>query len=125
MHLDRSVTMNNRCHSLVYSIFHQKINELLSYRFIQTIGIIFKLWKYFLIIFNIYDIVPRAANVYRDKIPIPQLEQINITIKHTRINLFDNVSKVRSVTIAIVSQKVNSAVQFLLCKNLKGGDVYD
>ena len=84
-----------------------------------------KLWKYFLIIFNIYDIVPRAANVYRDKIPIPQLEQINITIKHTRINLFDNVSKVRSVTIAIVSQKVNSAVQFLLCKNLNGGDVYD
>ena len=125
MHLDRSVTINNRCHSLVYYIFHQKINELLSCKFIQTMGIIFKLWKYYLIIFNIYDIVPRAANAYRDKILIPQLEQINITIKHTRINLFDNVSKVRSVTIAIVSQKVNSAVHFLLCKILKGGDVYD
>lgn len=77
--------------------------------------------NYLSIIKVIFDIVPRAVNVYSDKYPPPQLEQINTTIKHNRISLFDNVSsKDRNTTIAIVSQNANSAVDFCVCKNLEG-----
>ena len=72
-----------------------------------------------------------------NKIPIPQLEQINTTtIEHNRIRLFDNVSlKLRSfislgslkgfkdVTSAIVSQNANSAVYVLMRKISKESEV--
>ena len=88
-------------------------------------GINNKLLKYYLIITNLYDIVSRGVNAPRDKIPPPQLEQINTTIKHTRISLFENVSKViRNIAIAIVSQNASSAVYILLCKIFESEVIY-
>ena len=142
MLLDRSVAIN-RCHVAICLSFCQRINGVLGcvfkylkcclinylVKYIVECLINYYLISYLSIIKVLYDIVPRAVNEYwnrYNKIPPPQLEQINTTIEHNRISLFDNVSynKVRSVTIAIVSQNASSAVCILLCKILGSGVVY-
>ena len=122
MHLDRCVA-TNRCIVAIYLNLYKMINGILGCLFIWLIN-------YLSIIKVIFDIASRAVNAYRDKFPPPQLEQINTTIEHNRISLFDNVSLkprslislrslkcFRNVTIAIVSQNASSAVHILLCKN--------
>ena len=99
--------------AVLYSIYVSKIKKYLLFK---TLGAIRKLLKYYLIIFNIYDIVPRAVNAYLDKIPIPQLEQINTKIKHNRINSYSNIYGTENIAIAIISQNVGSAMRFLLRK---------
>ena len=120
MHLDRCIA-TNKCIVAICLNLHKIINGILGCAFISlTSYLINYLINYLSIIKVIFDIVLRAVNASRDKFSPPQLEQINTTIKHNRISLFDNVSskKDRNVTIAIVSQNVSSAVQFLLCKIL-------
>jgi hypothetical protein len=116
MHLDRCVA-TNRCIVAIYLNLYKMINGILGCLFIWLIN-------YLSIIKVIFDIASRAVNAYRDKFPPPQLEQINTTIEHNRISLFDNVPKVRSITIAIVSQNANSAVHFLLSRILGSEVVY-
>jgi hypothetical protein len=95
------------------------INGILGCLFIWLIN-------YLSIIKVIFDIASRAVNAYKDKYPPPQLEQINTTIEHNRISLFDNVSynEVGNVTIAIVSQNASSAVRFLVCRILDSEVIY-
>ena len=118
MLLDRSIAIKNMLDIAIRLIF-KICNGLLLCAFKKFKKVLW-LISYLSIIKKIFDIVSRAVNAYLDKFPPPQLEQINTTIKHTRISLFDNVSKVRSVTIAIVSQNASSAVHFLLCENIEG-----
>ena len=116
MLLDRGIVINI-CIIAVY-LLYEIIKGTLRCKYLW-------IYEYLSIVKELFDIVLRAVNVYRGKIPIPQLEQINTTIKHNRINLFDNVFKDKDIAIAIASQNVNSAVHFLLCKNLKLGGYYD
>ena len=117
MHLDRCIA-TNKCIVAICLNLHKIINGILECVFNKKV-----LWliNYLSIIKELFDIVLRAVNAFRDKFSPPQLEQINTTIEHNRISLFDNVSskKDRNVTIAIVSQNASSAVHFLLCKKLK------
>lgn len=110
MFLDRNITVNIYNNAICFN-FYKIINGILKCVFK-------KLWliNYLSIIKTIFDIVSRAVNALLDNIPIPQLEQINNTIKHNKISLFDYVSKARNVTIAVNSQNANFAVCFLLCK---------
>ena len=117
MLLDRSIVINI-CSVIAVCRFLNVIKGVLGCIFLW-------IYEYLSIVKELFDIVLRAVNVYRGKIPIPQLEQINTTIEHNRINLFDNVFKDKDIAIAIASQNVNSAVHFLLCKNLKLGGYYD
>jgi hypothetical protein len=118
MHLDRCVA-TNRCIVAIYLNLYKMINGILGCLFIWLIN-------YLSIIKVIFDIASRAVNAYRDKFPPPQLEQINTTIEHNRISLFDNVSynEVGNVTIAIVSQNASSAVRFLVCRILDSEVIY-
>lgn len=118
MHLDRCIAINI-CITAIYQIIHW-INGILSCAFNKILWLI----NYLSIIKVIFDIVLRAVNVYLENLPIPQLEQINITIKHTIISLFGSVSKISCVTIAVISQNANSFVYFLLCKKLEGEVAY-
>lgn len=117
MFLDRNIA-TNRCIVAIYLNLYKMINGILGCLFVSLINYLI---NYLSIIKVIFDIVSRAVNAYRDKLPPPQLEQINTTIKHNRISLFDNVSskKDRNVTIAIVSQNASSAVRFLVCEKIK------
>ena len=127
MHLDRCIAIENMLVFAVRLNFNCLVKGLLGCTFVCLISYLINyLINYLSIIKIIFDIVLRAVNAFWDKYPPPQLEQINTTIKHNRINLFDNVSskKDRNVTIAIVSQNVNSAVRFLLCKILESGVIY-
>ena len=113
MLLDRGIATKHMMYYAVRLSFRTLNGLLLCVLFIQW------LINYLSIIKEIFDIVSRAVNAYRDIFPPPQLEQINTTIEHTRISLFDNVSKVlESITIAIVSQNANSAVHFLVCRKI-------
>lgn len=116
MLLDRSIVINI-CSVIAVCRVFSAIKGMLRCIFLW-------IYEYLSIVKELFDIVLRAVNVYRGKIPIPQLEQINTTIEHNRINLFDDVSKDRGIAIAIASQNVNSAVHFLLCKNLMIGGYY-
>ena len=114
MLLDRSIAIN-RCIVAIrlnFNILNGILGCTLNY---LSKFLINYLMDYLSIIKIIFDIVSRAVNAYKEKILLPQLEQINTTIEHNRISLFDNVSynEVRGVTIAIVSQNANSAVHFL------------
>ena len=118
MFLNRNITMHRYSVAICFE-FQRMINGILECVFISLSDFLINyLINYLSIIKIIHDIVPRAVNAYKDKYPPPQLEQINTTIEHNRISLFDNVSKVRSIAVAIVSQNANSAVRFLLCKIL-------
>ena len=124
MLLDRSIAIKNMFDIAIRLIF-KICNGLLSCKFKKFKKVLW-LINYLSIIKEIFDIVPRAVNAPRDKFPPPQLEQINTTIKHRIISLFDNVSnKVGSTTIAIVSQNANCAVHILLCKILRSEVAYD
>ena len=132
MHLDRCVA-TNRCIVAIYLNLYKMINGILGCLFIWLIN-------YLSIIKVIFDIASRAVNAYRDKFPPPQLEQINTTIEHNRISLFDNVIWIykkilqlklqndnqnpNNITIAIVSQNASSAVHILLRKILDSEVIY-
>ena len=114
MFLDRNIaTLNmlNIAIRLNFNILNGLLGCLIN-------NLIYYLISYLSIIKELFDIVLRAVNDFWDIFLLPQLEQINTTIKHNRISLFDNVSKVRNVTIAIVSQNASSAVRFLVCEIL-------
>ena len=114
MFLDRNIaTLNmlNIAIRLNFNILNGLLGCLIN-------NLIYYLISYLSIIKELFDIVLRAVNDFWNIFLLPQLEQINTTIKHNRISLFDNVSKVRNVTIAIVSQNASSAVRFLVCKIL-------
>ena len=112
MLLDRCIATKNMLVFAIHLNFN-KVKGLLGCLFIWLIN-------YLSIIKVVFDIASRAVNDFWNIFLLPQLEQINTTIKHNRISLFDNVSynEVRSVTIAIVSQNASSAVRFLVCRIL-------
>ena len=122
MHLDRCIATNRCCIAICLNIY-QKINGVLWCVFNEVYKMLW-LINYLSIIKEIFDIVPRAVNAPRDKFPPPQLEQINTTIEHNRISLFDNVSNRGSIMIAVISQNASSAVHILLCKILEGEVAY-
>ena len=115
MFLDRNIATNRSI--IAIRLNFNILNGVLGCLFITLISYLI---SYLSIIKELFDIVLRAVNAFWDKYPPPQLEQINTTIKHNRISLFDNVSskKDRNVTIAIVSQNASSAVRFLVCRFL-------
>ena len=118
MFLDRNIaTLNmlNIAIRLNFNILNGLLGCLINYLINNLIDYLI---SYLSIIKELFDIVLRAVNDFWDIFLLPQLEQINTTIKHNRISLFDNVSKVRNVTIAIVSQNASSAVRFLVCEIL-------
>ena len=126
MLLDRCIAID-RCHVAICFNFYQRINGLLRCVFLHVIGIIFKLWKYYLIVFNIYDIVPRAveANI-RENMPTARTNKRKYEYGEIRfldiITIFNNCC---GNAIAIASLKSSFAVFKFVLQNFaqfKGGD---
>ena len=118
MLLDRSIAIRNMLSNTIHFNFNV-MNGLLRCSFVWLINYLI---NYLSIIKIIFDIVSRAVNAFKDKYPPPQLEQINTTIKHNRISLFDNVSSKKdgNVMIAVISQNASSAVHFVMQKISQG-----
>jgi hypothetical protein len=127
MHLDRCIATNRRCVAICLNIYQIINGILLCALLLCVFRKILSLWLigYLSVIKELYDIVPRAVNVYRDKLPPPQLEQINTIIKHNTVSLFDNVSNTGNIMIAVISQNANCAMHFLLCGNIGSGVAYE
>ncbi|MBQ4647147.1 MAG: hypothetical protein IJB79_07340 [Candidatus Gastranaerophilales bacterium] len=72
---------------------------------------------------EIYDIVSRAVKAHIRELK-PTARTNKEKIEYRRIEFFYAIIKALCCALAIAGEKTNSAVHFLLCKKLKGGDVY-